>query len=180
MTSTLEEQKEEDNALSQLTKNLHDSLEIKDRNYMLKTYKSCFVANEAIDWLVKNEESIKTRNDAIELCQLLMRANIIYGINGDNTFKDNTSYYKFSSDNNENDKNNSNISSLNDNKFMLKWSHIIPGLFDRKDNNNMNYQAFDNTPGKNNKPNNVKKVRVLYLRKKILRCVLYTKMILCT
>ncbi|GAM21474.1 hypothetical protein SAMD00019534_046490 [Acytostelium subglobosum LB1] len=47
-------------------------LEVKDRQYMLKTYQKCFVGYEAVDWIFGNVIGLKSREEAIILGQKLL------------------------------------------------------------------------------------------------------------
>ncbi|EFA82412.1 leucine-rich repeat-containing protein [Heterostelium album PN500] len=52
-------------------------VEVKDRRYMLRTYKSCFVGYEAVDWIFSYVSGMKTRDDAINICQKLLETGLI-------------------------------------------------------------------------------------------------------
>ena len=50
----------------QIIKDFRNNVDIQDRKYHLKTYENCFVAQEAVSYLVECGAAL-TRNDAVEL-----------------------------------------------------------------------------------------------------------------
>ncbi|KAM9958044.1 hypothetical protein ACTFIW_013020 [Dictyostelium discoideum] len=92
-----------------------DGLQIKDRTYLYKTYRSVFVGYECVDWIFGNCPDIKTREDAIKLGQTLFDAGIICNVTSgaDPIFKDDYIFYQF--DNNKNNNINNNINNNNNN-----------------------------------------------------------------
>ncbi|MGL5875437.1 MAG: DEP domain-containing protein [Xenococcaceae cyanobacterium] len=73
-----------------------DGFEIKARPYKLKLYHRCFVASEAVDWLVKNCQM--SREEAIAFGQNLVEQKIIHHICDEHHFKDENLFYRFYED----------------------------------------------------------------------------------
>lgn len=71
-------------------------LDIKDRRYRLHVYHSCFVGSEAVDWLVQNHTC--TREEAIELGQILVEKGIIHHVIDQHPFEDSYLFYRFYAD----------------------------------------------------------------------------------
>ena len=50
---------------------------IKDRKYHLRTYKTCFIGNEMIDWLIERGE-VASRGEGVEVMQKLLEYGVIH------------------------------------------------------------------------------------------------------
>ena len=57
--------------LDTLVAEMKSDVEIKDRRYNFKTYKKCFLGNEAVDWLLQNTAA-NTRVEALFVGQLMV------------------------------------------------------------------------------------------------------------
>ncbi|MEO1350093.1 MAG: mechanosensitive ion channel protein [Cyanobacteria bacterium J06635_15] len=68
-------------------------IQIKDRQFHLKTYRRCFVGSEAVDWLV-SYLSI-SRKEAVQLGQRLIDENWIHHVLDDQAFQDEYFFYRF-------------------------------------------------------------------------------------
>ena len=92
-------------SLSKIALRLQEDLEIKDRKYRFKTYKSCFVACEAVDFMVQNGMA-DTREGAVAIgCRLQNDLNFWDHVCCDHTFKDEYLFFRFKSDgDDENDE----------------------------------------------------------------------------
>ena len=67
-----------------------------DRTHLLKTYSNCFVASEAVDWMLANVESCKTRELATELGVQLVSLGIIRHVtSAHEDFDDKYHFYTF-------------------------------------------------------------------------------------
>jgi small-conductance mechanosensitive channel len=71
-------------------------VEIKDRRYRLNIYTACFIGSEAVDWLVKYYKC--TREEAVELGQLLLEKGILYHVVDREPFRDGYFFYRFDRD----------------------------------------------------------------------------------
>jgi potassium efflux system protein len=71
-------------------------LEIKDRRYRFNLYPACFIGAEAVEWLVQQQNC--TRQQAIQLGQLLIERGIIHHVWGDYPFRDDYSFYRCAGD----------------------------------------------------------------------------------
>lgn len=72
-------------------------LEIKNRSYHLRSFYSCFVASELVDWMVQNGEAA-SREEGVELGQLLVRADFIHHVVDEHHFEDNFLFFRFRQD----------------------------------------------------------------------------------
>lgn len=71
-------------------------LEIKDRSFRLKTYHTCFVGSQAVDWMVKRYQC--ERSEAVELGKMLSERGIIHHVIDEHNFKDDYLFYRFYTD----------------------------------------------------------------------------------
>eukprot|EP00483_Globobulimina_turgida_P003007 UN03012 len=67
---------------------------IKDRKKRFKTYESCFVGEDAVTWMLKNKVA-HSRNEAVEMVQLLMDYSIVQHVTQKHQFKDGKKFYQF-------------------------------------------------------------------------------------
>nr|XP_006639558.1 PREDICTED: DEP domain-containing mTOR-interacting protein-like isoform X1 [Lepisosteus oculatus] len=82
----------------QLRLRLHDGKLIKDRRCYLRTYPNCFVAKEAIDWLIAHKEA-PDRETAVRLMQHLMAHDIVHHVcDRHSEYKDAKLLYRFRKD----------------------------------------------------------------------------------
>jgi len=70
-----------------------EGVKIKDRRYGLKSYSDCFVGLEAVDWLVRDHDC--SRQEAVEIGQLLVERGIIHHVVDRHSFKDEYLFYRF-------------------------------------------------------------------------------------
>lgn len=73
-----------------------DGFKIADRRYHLNFYPSCFIGSEAVDWIVSKRDF--TREEAIELGQILIEREIIHHVTDEHAFQDSYFYYRFYAD----------------------------------------------------------------------------------
>jgi hypothetical protein len=66
----------------------------KDRKWLLRTYKNCFVGREAVDWFINNHYAAN-REDAVSLGNLLLNNLIFRHVTRDHIFKDEYKFYRF-------------------------------------------------------------------------------------
>ena len=82
--------------LRDLSERLKDSLRIKDRVWFFKTYEKCFVANECVDWMVKNLPEINfSREEAVKIGIKLLNLGFIEHVVDDHQFKDTKLWFRF-------------------------------------------------------------------------------------
>lgn len=81
----------------QLREALHDAGLIKNRKYHLRTYRSCIVGKELIDWLVKNKHC-DTREAAIDGLKILQQHSLFHHVCDDHEIKDEMLFYRFRRD----------------------------------------------------------------------------------
>jgi hypothetical protein len=68
-------------------------LEIKDRRDHLNFYPACFIGSEAVEWLVQTQNC--TREEAIQLGQILIERGIIHHVLDEYPFRDDYFFYSF-------------------------------------------------------------------------------------
>lgn len=73
-----------------------NGIEIKDRRYRLTTYQACFIGEELVSWLQNNHNF--TKDEAIELGQILMEKKIIHHVTDEHSFMDKYLFYRFYED----------------------------------------------------------------------------------
>lgn len=69
-------------------------LVIKDRSYHFKSYKTCFVASELVDWFVSSGE-VESRAKGVELGQLLVDTDYIHHVVDEHYFEDAYLFFRF-------------------------------------------------------------------------------------
>lgn len=81
--------------IEDIVKNIRSQqgIEIKDCRYRLNTYSNCFVGQELVTWLTKN--SGYTREQAIELGQILIEKKVIHHVTDQHNFSDDYLFYRF-------------------------------------------------------------------------------------
>jgi Protein kinase domain/Domain found in Dishevelled, Egl-10, and Pleckstrin (DEP) len=80
--------------LASLMRDPLTGVRIKDRRWRLRTFKQCFVGSAAVDWMLKHLR-VRTRAEAVTLCQRLLRDGIIRHVCDDHEFKDAFLFYTF-------------------------------------------------------------------------------------
>ncbi|XP_013060802.2 DEP domain-containing mTOR-interacting protein-like isoform X1 [Biomphalaria glabrata] len=70
---------------------------IRDRRYHLRKFKNCFVARDAIDWLLKMYH-VQSRVEAVRAMQILLQNGMIHHVVDDHEFKDQNLFYRFTFD----------------------------------------------------------------------------------
>lgn len=92
--------KEEDNAVwHELGSQMQGStgVNIADRTYGFRTYRSCFVGSSAVDWMLENQYA-KTREEAVSLGMQLVQNDVFHHVSYAHTFKDGHYFYRFPED----------------------------------------------------------------------------------
>ena len=69
---------------------------LEDRRYRLNIYPACFIGSEAVNWLIEHYNY--TREEAIELGQILVERGIIHHVLDQHPFKDSYLFYRFCDD----------------------------------------------------------------------------------
>ncbi|ETO01664.1 hypothetical protein RFI_35776 [Reticulomyxa filosa] len=129
---------EEENQLEAVTKLLREQLEIKDRKWYLTTYKTCFVGSEAVSLLVSSGVA-KTREQAVELGNLMLAANVFRHVTKDHNFKDDNLYYRFAMDEVSHGEKEKNEETSQD----WSWGDLVPGLFRSEQRINLQAKVKD-------------------------------------
>ncbi|WP_330202277.1 hypothetical protein [Cyanobacterium sp. Dongsha4] len=70
-----------------------EGVEIKNRNYRLKTYPLCFIGSEAVNWMEKKYDISKA--EALKLGQTLINEKIIHHVTDNHDFKNDYLFYRF-------------------------------------------------------------------------------------
>lgn len=67
---------------------------IKDRKSLLRSYSSCFVGREFVDWMVRVREA-ESRDEAVDIGQRLLDAGAVEHASKEHQFEDKDQYYRF-------------------------------------------------------------------------------------
>lgn len=96
---TTEERSRETRRAAELTQRIHSAgnLSVKNRTYHLKTYYSCFIASELVDWLISSGEA-EDRRKAVQLGQLLLETDFIHHVVDEHNFEDGYLFFRFRQD----------------------------------------------------------------------------------
>ncbi|MEM7761043.1 MAG: mechanosensitive ion channel domain-containing protein [Cyanobacteria bacterium P01_A01_bin.40] len=70
-----------------------DGLAIADRRYHFNLYPKCFIGSEAVNWIIKQQGF--SREEAIELGQILIERGIIHHVTDEHSFQDSYLFYRF-------------------------------------------------------------------------------------
>eukprot|EP00934_Nitzschia_sp_Nitz4_P001309 Nitzschia sp. Nitz4//scaffold65_size103378//22017//24157//NITZ4_004458-RA/size103378-augustus-gene-0.78-mRNA-1//1//CDS//3329556216//1309//frame0 len=81
-------------ALEFIAKNFKKNVQIMDRRYHLKTYKDCFVASEAVDYLVQSGAAA-TREEAVRMGRALQSSFVFEHVTRDHEFADEYLFFRF-------------------------------------------------------------------------------------
>uniref|UniRef100_UPI003AAB3ACE rap guanine nucleotide exchange factor 3 n=1 Tax=Centroberyx gerrardi TaxID=166262 RepID=UPI003AAB3ACE len=69
---------------------------IRDRKYHLKTYRQCCSGKELVDWLMKQNEGLQSRSQAVGMWQVLVDEGILVHVKHELNFHDkDTQFYRF-------------------------------------------------------------------------------------
>ena len=87
-----------DSELQGLVKQMRSAngVNIEDRRYRLNIYPACFIGSEAVNWFIEHYNY--TREEAIELGQILVERGIIHHVLDQHSFKDSYLFYRFCDD----------------------------------------------------------------------------------
>ena len=83
--------------LSDVTTQLRNSLEIKDRRYHLRSYPKCFLGTDAVNSLIQLGIA-SDAHDAIAIGNLLLSQGMFSHVTKDHEFKDQELFYRFTED----------------------------------------------------------------------------------
>lgn len=70
---------------------------IKDRKSLLRSYSSCFVGREFVEWMVRVKE-VESRDEAVELGQRLLDEGALEHVSKEHLFEDKDQYYRFNTE----------------------------------------------------------------------------------
>lgn len=70
---------------------------ISDRSYGFRTYRSVFVGNEAVDWMIEHHFATN-REEAVELGVEMIKNDVFHHVSYAHTFKDGHYFYRFPED----------------------------------------------------------------------------------
>lgn len=86
--------KELESSLDDIAQDFKKKVVVKDRTYRLKTYKDCFIGNEACDYLVDSGHA-QNREDAVEIGRSLAMLLGFEHVTRDHEFQDGHYFYRF-------------------------------------------------------------------------------------
>jgi pyruvate/2-oxoglutarate dehydrogenase complex dihydrolipoamide dehydrogenase (E3) component len=80
--------------LKEVSQKMLAGVDIKDRTYHLKNYKTCFLGTDAVEWMLK-EDVAKTADDAVLVGQQMMDDKLFYHVTRDAEFENSKKFYRF-------------------------------------------------------------------------------------
>eukprot|EP00959_Pyramimonas_sp_CCMP1952_P381076 7984873-Pyramimonas_sp.AAC.1 len=99
--------------LTEALTQMRETVEVKDRRSKLRTYKRCFMASEAVDWLVANRTECANRTEAVDLCRKMHRKGFFrHVINPDQVFQDKELFFRFAEHDEPSSTNGSQVQSV--------------------------------------------------------------------
>ena len=98
-------------------------IEIKNRWYNLKLYRNSFVGAEAVKWLMQTEKI--SREEAIQLGQILIDRDIIHHVTDEHSFRDADLFYRFFQDEKAPLKDDITIKEVSPERG-FDWGNILP------------------------------------------------------
>ena len=83
------------NKITYLVEMMKWGVEVCDRKLRTKTFHTCFVGSEAVDWIMKALK-METREDAVDFAQMLVDRSVFHHVNYLETFADKPlAFYRF-------------------------------------------------------------------------------------
>lgn len=79
---------------SLLSEHLRVSLDLRPHKHLFRTYQHCFIAEEAVKFSV-NEGMVKCADEAVEICNTLLREGVIIPIVSTHIFHNDHAWYRF-------------------------------------------------------------------------------------
>ncbi|XP_077867274.1 DEP domain-containing mTOR-interacting protein-like [Saccoglossus kowalevskii] len=117
---------------------------IQNRRHRLKSYKSCFIGKDVIDWLLRHKEA-PDRETAVKLIRVLQQFYVIRHVTDAHLFKDEYLFYRFRKDDNTFPKTRDTSIYLRGDKLLhrlLKSGSIHPIIGDRENNGKKYLKCF--------------------------------------
>jgi hypothetical protein len=81
--------------IERLAWKMRKSLDIKDRTYLLKLYRKCFIGSSAVNWL---QEQLGSEQEAISIGNMMIAANLFHHVCDEHLLKNDTLFYRFTVD----------------------------------------------------------------------------------
>lgn len=76
---------------------MRSHIEIRNRSWMKKIHRDCFIGSDAVDFLV-TQGLVDTRDDAVNICNRMIAKKMLRNVNDSKTFRDSYTYYIFAED----------------------------------------------------------------------------------
>mmetsp|Transcript_8578 Transcript_8578/g.38246 ORF Transcript_8578/g.38246 Transcript_8578/m.38246 type:complete len:703 (-) Transcript_8578:455-2563(-) len=80
--------------IDEVVSSFKSMVEVRDRSYMLRMYRNCFVGSDAVDILVK-KGLVTNRRDAVKLCQMMLSEGVFHHVLREHQFEDAKLFYQF-------------------------------------------------------------------------------------
>lgn len=80
--------------LYKLINDFRGNVDVRDRKHLLIKYKTCFIGNEAVDWLIKTKH-VKSRDEGVKLGNCLFKMGVFLHVRDDHKFEDAHLFYRF-------------------------------------------------------------------------------------
>jgi len=84
----------QEKSLKEVAEKMMTGVEIKDRIYHFKTYNSCFLGSDAVQWMIDNDVA-KTVEDALLVGQQMMDDRLLYHVTRDSKFVNEKKFFRF-------------------------------------------------------------------------------------
>jgi hypothetical protein len=95
--SSPEASKDIEDDLLEISKLMRMRIEIRNRSWMKRVHKSCFIGSDAVTWIV-DQGFANTRADAVAMCRKMVSRKFIRHTTDAQPFRDDRSYYRFTVD----------------------------------------------------------------------------------
>eukprot|EP00181_Compsopogon_caeruleus_P000307 CAMPEP_0184689220 /NCGR_PEP_ID=MMETSP0312-20130426/30535_1 /TAXON_ID=31354 /ORGANISM="Compsopogon coeruleus, Strain SAG 36.94" /LENGTH=774 /DNA_ID=CAMNT_0027146547 /DNA_START=629 /DNA_END=2954 /DNA_ORIENTATION=- len=92
-----QQSKEEHVQMHDVGRAMRCGITVEDRVYWFRTYHTCFIGKEAVEWMVRNHYAL-TEEDAVRLGNAMMQAGIIHHVLREHLFENSSLLYRFSVD----------------------------------------------------------------------------------
>lgn len=77
-----------------LAESLAEGVDVRDRRYRLRTFASCFLGSDAVDWLMVHSDCT-TRKEAVALGNKMQAAGLLSHVTNDHRFQDKPLFFRF-------------------------------------------------------------------------------------
>ena len=80
-----------------ITRLMRNHVPIRNRTYLKRHFKSCFIGKEGVDWLV-DQGFAQSREEGVEIGKKMQEQGLLKHVTDSHSFKDERLYYRFHND----------------------------------------------------------------------------------